>query len=468
MSVTRLSTTLILLGYALVSLTRCSPKATESMLPLEPPASFSYSGEQELPEKWWTSFEDERLNELVSEALDSNFNLLSVWQRFRVAEAVVDREESYLLPDIDAFFSAGRSYPEPDFRGGENQQFGLSAAYEVDLWGRIRSQIQAERYRAEASLLDYRAAAISLSAEITLTWYRLMATWNQLALAQEQIETNEKILKLIVARFGSGQIRGVDILRQKQLVEAAREQQIVAESQIQVLENQLAVLLGAPPQQEITYNPDSLPPPPPLPKTGIPVELVRRRPDVQNAYYVLLAADQEVASAISARYPRLAFSLSSSARSNEVNDLFKNWAYSLGANLVAPLFYGGRLNAEVDRTRAFKQQLLYEYGQTVLVAFREVEDALIQERKQQERLQVLEEQLTLTQQAYKQLRVEYFNGLSDYLAVLTAIDREQQLQRDLISAKLTLLEYRIDLYRALAGGFATGGERERDTGELDD
>ena len=461
MPTTRLSIMLLLL-WGFILLSRCSSKAPQSMLPLAPPASFSYSGEQELAEKWWTSFEDQRLNELVSEALDSNFNLLSVWQRFRVAEAVVDREESFLLPDIEAFFSAGRSYPRPDFRGGENQQLGLSTNYEVDLWGRIRSQIQAERYRAEATLADYRAGAISLSAEITLTWYRLMAAWGQRALAQEQVATNENILKLIVARFGSGQIRGVDILRQKQLVEAAREQQISAESQIQVLENQLAVLLGYPPQEDIAYAPDSLPPLPPLPKTGLPTELVQRRPDVQSAYYTLLAADQEVASAISARYPRLALNISTSARSNQAEDLFENWAYSLGANLLAPLFYGGRLNAEVDRTRAVKQQLLYEYGQTVLVAFREVEDALIQEQKQRERLQVLEEQVTLAQQAYKQLRIEYFNGLSDYLAVLTAIDREQQLQRDLITAKLTLLEYRIDLYRALAGGFAAEGEREQD------
>lgn len=446
-------------------LTNCAPPITQSLLPLTPPDRFSYSGEQELPERWWTSFEDNRLNGLIAQALDSNFSLLATWQRFRAAEAVVDRESSYLLPDVEAFFSAGRSYPEPDFRGGENQQLGLAAAYEVDLWGRIRSRVQAERYRTEASRLDYRAAAVSLSAEITLTWYRLLAAGRQLALTQEQVETNENILKLIIARFGSGQIRGVDILRQKQLTEATREQQIVTELQIRVLENQLAVLLGTSPSEEIAYDPDSLPALPPLPQTGIPTELVQRRPDVQAAYYTLLSADQEVASAISARYPRLSFNVSSSARSNEVDDIFKNWAYSIGANLLAPLFYGGRLNAEVDRTKAVEQQFLYEYGQTVLVAFREVEDALVQERKQQARMQVLEEQVTLAQQAYEQIRVQYFNGLSDYLEVLTAINQEQQLQRDLIAARLTLLEYRIALYRALAGGFETGRPDDEPTGD---
>ena len=397
---------LLSIGCAVVALAYCSPPPTQSLLPLSPPDSFSYSGEQVRSAKWWTNFADDQLNELMDQALDSNFTLLSAWQRFRAAEAIVDREASFLLPDIEAFFSAGRSYPEPDFRGGENQQIGLSAAYEVDLWGRIRSQVQAERYRAEASRLEYQAAAVSLSAEIALTWYRLMAQGGQLELIQEQIATNEDILKLIVARFGSGQIRGVDILRQKQLVRATQEQQIVTESQIRVLENQLAVLLGLSPTEGITYALDTLPPLPPLPQTGVPIELVRRRPDVQAAYHALLAADREVASAISARYPRLAIDVSSSARSNEVDDIFKNWAYSFGANLLAPLFYGGRLSAEVDRTKAVEQQLLFDYGQTVLVAFREVEDALIQEKKQQARIRVLEEQVELAQQTYKQLRVE--------------------------------------------------------------
>ncbi len=451
----KVSTRILFIALLAVLLNACAPKVMDFTLPLDAPEQFSYTGEEELPQRWWTSFEDQRLNELMRQALDSNFNLLAAWQRFRAAQALVDRESSFLLPDIEAFFTAGRSIPEPDFRGGENQQIGMLANYEVDLWGRIKATVQAERYRTEATQADYQAAAISLSAEITRTWYQLMAAQRQLGLAEQQVATNESILKLIAARFGSGQIRGVDILRQKQLVEATREQQIVVESQIAVLENQLAVLLGEPPQQEIRYEPDSLPLPPPLPRTGVPTELVRRRPDVQSAFYLLQAADRDLAAAISARYPRLSINLSASARSNEIEDVFRNWAYSLGGNLVAPLFYGGRISAEINRTEAVKNQLLYEYGQTVLIAFREVEDALIQEQKQLERLGVLEEQVKLAQQAYRQLRIEYLNGLSDYLAVLTAANQEQQLQRDLISAKLTLIDFRISLYRALAGGFAT-------------
>lgn len=444
---------ILLLAYAVIFLPCCSPKIMNTPLPLDSPEGFSYSGDQKPPAKWWIIFEDQKLNAMVDQALDSNFNLMTFWYRFQEAQAIVDRQSSFLVPDIEASLRSSLNRPQPDFVGGENVQLGLSAFYEVDLWGRIRSLLEAESFRTEATFADYQAATISLSAEITRSWYQLMAEWQQLELIEEQIETNEKMLSFIKAQFGSGMIRSVDILRQQQLVEATREQKILTESSIEVLEHQLAILLGLPPQSDIEYSPDSLPTLPPLPETGLPLELVRRRPDVQSAFHLLQAADREVAAAVSNRYPRLSISTSAQLRANSFDHLLEDWAYSLGGNLVAPLFYGGRLSAEVDRSLAVKNQRLYEYGQTVLVAFQEVEDALIQERKQLESILVLKKQLVLAEKAYEQLRIEYFNGMSDYLAVLTALNQEQELHRDLISANMMLLEYRIALYRALAGGF---------------
>ncbi|MDF9796551.1 multidrug efflux system outer membrane protein [Catalinimonas alkaloidigena] len=446
---------------SIVFFSACSPKTTQAKLPVETPQPFTYTGKEVPTDAWWTSFNDQRLNTLVEQAIGTNMNLTAVWFRFKEAQAVVDRQSSFLLPDVEASIRSSLNRPQPDFVGGENVQLGLSAFYEVDLWGRISALIKAEKFRAEATFADYQAASISLSAEITSTWYQLMAEWQQLELIDEQINTNQKILDFIKAQFGSGQIRSVDILRQQQLVEASREQKIQTESRIEVLEHQLAVLLGMPAQNEIEYVPDSLPDLPPLPDTGIPSELLARRPDVQSAFKLLQASDREVASAISNRYPRLSISTSAQLRANNFDNLLEDWAYSLGGNLVAPLFYGGRLNAEVDRTQAVKNQRLYEYGQTVLVAFQEVEDALIQERKQLESIEVLKVQVELATRAYQQLEIEYFNGLSDYLAVLTALNQEQQLRRDLITANSLLLEYRIALYRALAGGFTT--ERELET-----
>ena len=386
----------------------------------------------------------------------SNFNVRTVWERLQAAQAVVDRESSALLPDLEGSVQGGVSSAQSGFQGVESIQPGLSSVYEVDLWGRIRSRIEAERYRAEATFADYQTAAISLSAEVVRAWYQLAESQSQLELIEEQIETNVEMLSLLENRFGAGQVRSVDILRQRQLVEATREQRSYAVSRIQVLEHQLAVLLGRPPQEGIESRPETLPNPPPLPDTGVPMELVRRRPDVQSAFYLLRAADRDLAASISSQYPRL--TLDASASANSAANLLQGWVLSLGGDAIAPIFYGGELRAEVDRNEAVKRQRLYTYGQTVLVAFQEVEDALIREAAQRESIQNIEEQVTLAEQAYEQLQVQYFNGATDYLDVLTGLDEVQQLRRDLLAAELTLLEYRIALYRALAGSFETARE----------
>ena len=438
----------------------CSPKFSNVALPIDDLKEFSYSGPSILEDKWWTAFNDEQLNILIDSALQSNLDLAATWQQFLASRAIVAREAGDKWPQIAASAQSAINLPEPDFVGGENTQLGLSANYELDLWGRIRSSVQAEKFRSEASLYDYRTAAISLSAEIATTWYQLIAAKKQLQITKDQISTNEDIIKLIRTRFVGGQIRAVDILRQAQLLESTKEQQIIFETNVALLENQLAVLMGKQPQLSVTFETTDLPTLPELPEAGMPLELIRRRPDIQQSYAVLLAADRDMASAVRSKYPRLSVSARGQLRSNSFQNLFDNWAYTLAGNILAPLFYGGQLSAEVDRTQAIKQQRLLEYGQTTLEAFQEVENGLIQEIKQKQRVDNIGRQLELAQKSNRQLRVEFLNGFSPYLDVLIGLDAEQQLRRDYIVSQRQLILIRIALYRALAGGFET--EREID------
>lgn len=450
-----------------------------------PPPAFSESGAVEMPERWWSAFGDPVLDSLVERALSSNLDLASTWYRLREAEAVAERAGADLLPSLDAD-ATGRvrradagglgDFTEPgddptddpddpdvpddgDVSSETRQEelrLGLTATYEVDLWGRIRSRADAERLRFEATRLEVRTAALSLSAEVVRTYFQVVEARDQIALLDSQIEANETVGRLLENRFGSGQVRAVDVLRQRQLVESTREERLGVQSRLRVLEHLLAVLVGRPPKDDVGVA-ATLPALPPLPATGVPAELLRRRPDVARAHRLLEAADRDLAAAVAARYPRLSLTASVTTSNEGAEELFEDFTRTLVGNLLAPVFRGGDLEAEVDRSEAVRAQRLYRWGQTTLDALREVEDALARERFQEERVASLERQVRWTEQSYDQLRIEYFNGLGDYVDVLLAQTEKQRLRRDLVSARRELLERRVVLYRALAGGFDVAG-----------
>lgn len=412
---------------------------------------------------WWTELNDEALNAHISYALNNNFSLASTWQRLRAARAVARRQSSDLYPDLD--LGAGAEYEQGDEIDGsgsdddnESYTFGPEATYEVDLWGRIRSQAQAEALRAQATREEYRTAALSLSADIALTWINLVETQNQLYLLDRQIETNEKVLDVLRAQFGAGQVRSQDILRQQLLIEAIREDVITFKADMHTLEHQLAVLRGDAPQSR-NYNPGKkLPDLPARPQTGLPAELIQRRPDVRRAYLEIRAADRDLAAAIRNQYPRLDLTASYLSDADTAGDLFSNWITTLAGSLIAPVLDGGQRRAEIERTQAVRAQLINTYGQTILEAFRDVEDSLIQEDKQRQRIANLEGRLSIARDTYEQIRTGYFNGANAFIAVLEALDELQQIERNLLRAQRDLIAFRIALYRALAGGFLTPRE----------
>lgn len=434
----------------LLALVACAGQPPSSP-PVTTPELFSRSGEAATPRQWWVAFDDASLNHLVERALGANLDLRAAYERLDQARAVRERQEAGLFPSLEARAGAERR----DDGDSETDLFsaGLAAEYELDLWGRVRAQVEAEAFRVAASGADYQAAALSLAAEVTNTWFELLTQRSQKELARAQLETNRNVLSLIRARFSVGQSSSADVLRQRQLVAASREQLVSVEARIRVLEHQLAVLLGEPPTTVALPGDGTLPALPPLPDTGVPADLVRRRPDLRRAYYQLQAADAELAAAVADRFPRLTLSASLSTETTDSSDVFDDWLATLAGNLVMPLIDGGQRRAEARRVRSVREQQLYEYGQAALVAFQDVEDALIQERQQQRRIDSLREQLELADSAYRQLRIQYVNGAVGYLDVLNALKERQDLRRTMITARQELLAFRVALYRALAGGF---------------
>lgn len=424
--------------------------------PLTVPARFSTEGNADMPDRWWEAFGDARLNLLIEDALRDNFSLRTAWDRLDQARAVARKSGSSLLPSVEGEVGASRSVQktgETPSTYTSDYSLGLSISYEVDLWGRLRSAHEAERLEVHATQEDLHAAAITLSAEIAKAWFRIIEQRGQQRLLSDQLETNEKYLDIITLKFRQGQVSATDVLQQRQVVEATIGKRVLIESNIETLEHQLAVLLGRAPGQLRIDTPHALPALPPLPKTGLPADLVRRRPDVRAAELRVHAADRQVAVAIAERFPKLTFTMSAETTAGKIKNLFDNWWATLVANLLAPIFDAGERKAEIERTRAVLSEQLNSYGNVVLTALQEVEDALVQERKQAEYVDSLERQLELSSKATSQTLESYTKGTVDFTRYLTTLLSHQQLQQDLLTARLNLVLYRIQLYRALAGGW---------------
>jgi outer membrane protein TolC len=245
------------LSALLLVLAACAGQPPSSSPPVATPELFSRSGEAAAPQQWWVAFDDAALNRLVDRALGANLDLQAAYQRLNQARAVRARQEAGLFPSLEARAGAERR----DDGDSETDLFsaGLAAEYELDLWGRVRAQADAEAFRVAASGADYQAAALSLAAEVANTWFELLTQRTQQELASAQLDTNRDVLSLIRARFGIGESASADVLRQRQLVEASREQLLTVQARTRVLEHQLAVLLGEPPKGVVFPDDGTLP-----------------------------------------------------------------------------------------------------------------------------------------------------------------------------------------------------------------
>lgn len=438
----------------------CTPKPphpTAIPPPIYVPKTFSQSGDRAMGAKWWLSLDDERLSALIERALAGNLDLAGTWDRLAEARAVARKAGAALEPSLSA--SAGVSHTRYEGpvasrgRTANDVSLGLVAGYELDLWGRIRSTRDAAEMNARATRADLDAAAITLSARVAETWYALVDSAAQIALLDEQIETNEKYLKIvsIQVRKSMKGANPVDELQQRQRLATTRSQRIQALSRREVLTHQLAVLLGLAPMGVPSDAEGTLPPLPPLPDTGLPADLVTRRPDIRAAALRLAGADHALAAAIADRFPRISLSARAETSGTKARDLFNNWLATLAANLTAPILDGDLRQAEIDRARAAADGSLHAYGQTVLEALREVEDALAAERRQGEYLDHIRKQLDLSQKIVDLTWKNY--NTTGYLRILDALRSHQTLQRLALTGRLDLIRFRINLYRALGGSW---------------
>jgi NodT family efflux transporter outer membrane factor (OMF) lipoprotein len=435
------------------------------------PETFSLYGEaQKAPHPWWQDFGSTELDALVDTALEENLGLAAAWARLAQAGAMTRQSSATRWPQLDGEAGAGVRRRHTDSAGTtdtEDYALGLSASYEVDLWGRVRAARTAAAIGEVASREDLNAAAMTLAANVVERWVEIIASRRQLQLLAEQLEINRTFLELVELRFEKGIVSALDVYQQRQVVASVESEIPLVEADEQLQRHELALLLGKPAGTSIEINQSGLPPLSPLPALGLPADLLAARPDVRAAGLRLQAADWQVAEARANRLPALRLTAGASYGAAELDLLFDNWLLNLAANLTAPLFDGGRLAAAVDRRTALAAENLATYRETVLVAVKEVEDALVREAKQHQHLAGLQRQIEVAGKALDQAVERYRKGLNDYLPVLTQLASTQRLARDQITQQMALIRYRIALHRALGGDWVGGlhAPTEGDTGK---
>ncbi|WP_105104260.1 efflux transporter outer membrane subunit [Microbulbifer pacificus] len=448
-----------------LSLGACSSQPLPPDLPQQAlglPQQFSASGAFAQDQRWWQSFGERDLNQLVDMALAANPDLQATYWRLQQADAAAAQARSGFWPRLTGSLEnteQRRSSADGfDFSGAENEgnswSGSLAAGYEVDLWGRVRSGARAAEAGRLAQQDILQIAALTLAAEVAGVWLQLQEAWGQQQLLEQQLDINRKTLRALELRFGGGVGAAADVLQQRQLVEQSRQELDQSRADARILLTQLAALLGVSSEDlpAFAHQRESLPELPALPATGVPSELLLRRPDVRRAQRELLQGRYLANQAWAERLPALTLGLFFSGGGRSLSDITEDWLLNFSAALDGVIFDGGNLAAAERQQKAVEQERWAVFRNTVMQSLSEVEQALINEQAIRVRLQHLETRSQLADQITVRQRRAYGRGAVDFLNVLSATDNQQSLERQLLTARRELLENRVTLYRALSGG----------------
>jgi NodT family efflux transporter outer membrane factor (OMF) lipoprotein len=429
-------------------------------------------------DNWCGDLGDPTVDELVARALEGNLDMRSAWARMRQAEATAAQAAAGLWPSLTGELSYSRRRQQlflpgnlagpPGAGGGggsegetqaftqqiENYEASVGASYEVDVWGRVAAQRRAAVLDVAATRADAEALAITLSAQISERWFDYLYQKQRVALIEDQIEVSSKFYELTVLQLGQGVASALDVEQQKQQLESLQGQLTQARAAVEVASQQLAVLVGETPQEFTAPGGDAaLPDLEALPEPGVPADLLEQRPDLRAASLRLAAADERTLAAVRDRLPKLQLSANIFLQAQTLANLFDQLLWSIAASLSQPLFQGGRLNAAVARSEASAEAQLYSYAQTLLQALRDVRVAMLQEEAQRRFLDSLGRQREAARRVLSLARGRYRRGAATYFRVLTAIQSLQQLEQSILDARRQHISRRIQLCRALGGGW---------------
>lgn len=413
-----------------------------------------------LEDAWCHDFGEPALADFVQRAVSRNLDYRLAATRVREADALLGLSRSQRMPRVAAEAGVGRGNalvpgptgPTLDTRSNFNA--GVTAAWEVDIWGRAGAQVRATLTERDAARLDLRALEMAIAARAAEATFQIARAREERTLLAEQLDTAVTFLGLLDDRFRLGQATALDVLQQRQNVEElrSREPRLALEEQLAL--QALARLAGEAGEAVDAPRPPRLPRVDATTVDALPADLLERRPDVAAARMRAVAADLRVDAALRERLPRLRLSANLGLQATSLTELFDYLFWSVGAALTQSVFEGGRIRAEVERQRALAERALLAYTQVLLDAIHEVEDAMARAAAQDAALQDIGTQLDLARIALDAARERFRGGELDFLRVLTAQQAVQRLEVAMLDARRGLLTQQIQLCRA-AGGVPT-------------
>jgi NodT family efflux transporter outer membrane factor (OMF) lipoprotein len=439
----------------LVVLAACGPRAEAVKAGLNTPAGFrEATAPVQWPDpQWWGGFGSAELDRLMTETTAGNFDIAAAAARVRQADAQLRIAGSALLPTVDAGSSGSRQRSNGISRSSYDLQ--LSASYEVDFWGRNRSNRESAEQNLRASRFDAGAVAITTEASLANSFFQVLATQQQLRVQTENLEAARRILGVIRAQVAAGVATGLDLAQQETVV-AQQEAQLPALRQTVAQGiNAIAVLTGRPPQ-EFTLATTGFPALRiPEASPGQPAELLARRPDVLAAEASLASANANVAAARAALLPSVVLQGQGGFTSSAIGTLLRPDAqfYSLVASLAQTVFDGGALRGQVALSRAQAEELLVAYRRAIVTALQDVEDSLIALRETTRQEELRAEAATLAERASAIAEAQLRAGT---INVITLLNTQQSLfsaRVSLVEARLARLQAAVGLFRALGGGW---------------
>jgi outer membrane protein, multidrug efflux system len=447
-------------------------------VPLNWPTGAAYEDEQTAAKSvvevtdlgWQDFFLSETMRSLIAQALANNRDLREAVLNVEQARALYRVQRADLLPSISGDGTMARERVPGDLSATGQAQTGTSygvqaniSAYELDLFGRVRSLNEQALQEYFATDEARRAAQIALIAEVANAYLTLRADQQLLALTEETLQTQEKSLELVQMTFDRGISSKLDLVQSQTAVETARVNRYAFIRQVALDRNALTLLVGAPIDDDALDRADNidnfvadLP-------AGLPSDLLRNRPDIRQAEHLLQGANANIGAARAAFFPSITLTAAGGTASGSLSGLFEpgSGAWSFMPQISLPIFEGGRNLANLEVAEIQKDINIARYEGTIQTAFREVADALAGRGTYDAQVAAQQALVDVTDESYTLAERRYRSGIDSFLTLLDAQRSLYAAEQELIRTRLASVSNTVNLYKVLGGGgFAEAANEE--------